>query len=66
MVEKNIENQCYWTSVSRSTSKEGLAFQNMFNIDYEKCRNSCPGYENCARFLSIKDINKIDLIYYKK
>ena len=68
---KVIEDRCYWANISRSTSPEGLAFKAMFDIDYQRCRESCPrvvGYGECELFLSIAETRRgADLReYYKK
>jgi hypothetical protein len=65
-----IEDKCYWANISKSTSPEGLAFQAMFDIDYQRCRDSCPKVvgEECELFLSIAETRKgVDQSeYYKK
>lgn len=46
-IKIEYDSDCFWRQVAISTSREGLAFrqQNNRQIDFHKCRFSCPLYK---------------------
>lgn len=50
---------CYWKKICWTESKEGKAFMQRFNLDYERCRDRCQGQnKDCGKYITQQEVNE--------
>jgi hypothetical protein len=50
---------CIWYEIGKSTSPEGMRFQEQHNeINFNYCRKRCDGYKSNCDFYSLVELNE--------